>query len=71
MRNEPLDLAALVGQEDRDLLVTALQALWRERVAARAAVASVAQVGAPVADEAFGIEEVATMLRRVGAAPIR
>ncbi|WNL48490.1 hypothetical protein RKE25_22430 (plasmid) [Dyella sp. BiH032] len=71
MRNEPSDLSATVGQKDRDPLVTPLQALWRERVAARAPVASVAQVRAPVADEAFGIEEVATMLRRVGAAATR
>lgn len=70
MRNEPLDLSALVGQEDRDLPVTALQAMWREPVVAHAAVAAVAQVRALVADEAFGTEQVATMLRPVGAAPI-
>ena len=79
MSNEPLDLVRLVGQEDRDLLVTALQALWRERVAARKSVAAVSQLSPHAqnsfdlilnSDAVFGIHEAAQMLRRVGAAPL-
>ncbi len=79
MNNAPLDLVSLVGREDRDLLVVALQALWRERVAARNAISVVAQLDPaeqkPIflveGNEAFfGIEVVAQMLRRVGAGPM-
>ena len=70
MDNE-LDLKALVGAADRTLLVAGLQALWRERVAARNSAISVAIIQGQVQpkDEMFGIEEVAAMLRRVGSAP--
>lgn len=68
---EKLDLNALVDAKDRTLLVAGLQALWRERVAARNSMESVASInGQPLANDAmFGIDEVAAMLRRVGAAP--
>lgn len=68
---DELDLNALVGAEDRTLLVAGLQALWRERVAARNSAASVASINGqpPTNDAMFGIDEVTVMLRRVGAAP--
>ncbi len=64
-----LDLKALVGESDGALLLVGLQALWRERVAARNAVMSVASLRGidPPGDEAFGIEEVDGLLRRLGA----
>lgn len=70
MDNE-LDLKALVGDADRTLLVCGLQALWRERVAARNAALSVAIIAgtAQPDDSMFGIEAVVAMLRRVGAGP--
>jgi len=70
MDNE-LDLKALVGAADRTLLVAGLQALWRERVAARNAAGSVAIINGQALpnDAMFGIDEVTEMLRRVGAAP--
>ncbi len=66
-----LDLKALVGDADRTILVAGLQALHRERVAAWHAAVSVAIIRneAHPAMEQFGIDEVAAMLRRVGAAP--
>ena len=66
-----LDLKSLVGEADRTILVTGLQALWRERVAALNCAADVAvQTGSKAPDQQqFGIEEVENMLRRVGAAP--
>lgn len=71
MSKNELDLKALVGEEDRTLLVAALQALHRERVAAWNAAVSVAIIRGDTqpAMEQFGIDEVSTMLRRVGAAP--
>lgn len=70
MENE-LDLKALVSGADRTMLVAGLQALHRERVAAWNAAVSVAIIRneKPPAMEQFGIDEVAGMLRRVGAAP--
>lgn len=66
-----LDLKALVGDADRTMLVAGLQALHRERVAAWNAALSVAIIrNEKQLDRAqFGIDEVAGMLRRVGAAP--
>lgn len=66
-----LDLKALVGDADRTMLVAGLQALYRERVAAWNAAISVAIIrnGKQPVMEQFGIDEVAGMLRRVGAAP--
>lgn len=66
-----LDLKSLVTEADRTLLVAGLQALHRERVAAWNAAVSVAIIRGEKqpAMELFGIDEVATMLRRVGAAP--
>lgn len=59
--------------EDRDLVVTALQALWRERVSAFNTATTVAQLNGmePPKEELFGINEAANALRRVGAAPVR
>lgn len=70
MDNE-LDLKSLVGETDRTLLVAGLQSLHRERVAAWNAAVSVAIIRGEKqpAMEQFGIDEVSTMLRRVGAAP--
>lgn len=70
-RTTNIDLASLVGQEDRDLLVTGMQALWRERVAAwNTASNFAAQHDREAPDrEAFGIDEASEMLRRLGAAP--
>lgn len=69
MENE-LDLKALVSDADRTMLVAGLQALHRERVAAWNAAVSVAIIRneKQPAMEQFGIDEVAGMLRRVGAA---
>lgn len=78
MRKDPIDLTSLIGQEDRDFIVVALQALWRERVAARNACEAVSHT-TPHEQKAFdlvngealfGIEAAAQMLRRVGAAPL-
>lgn len=71
MSNEPIDLTDMVGKEDRDLIVTAMQALHRERVSAWNSATSYAHqhgMDAP-GMELFGINEAATMLRRIGAAP--
>lgn len=70
MENE-LDLKALVSGADRTMLVAGLQALHRERVGAWNAAVSVAIIRneKQPAMEQFGIDEVAEMLRRVGAAP--
>lgn len=66
-----LDLKALVGDQDRTILVAGLQALHRERVAAWNAATSVASIRGemPPSMEPFGLDEAAEMLRRVGAAP--
>lgn len=66
-----LDLKALVGDADRTMLVAGLQALHRERVAAWNAAVSVAIIRneKQPAMEQFGLDEVAGMLRRVGAGP--
>lgn len=66
-----LDLKALVGEADRTMLVAGLQALHRERVAAWNAAVSVAIIRneKQPAMEQFGLDEVAGMLRRVGAGP--
>ena len=68
-----LDLHAFMAKDDRALIVTALQALHRERVSAWNAVQDVASLRGNKSPprELFGIDEVAEMLRRVGAAPFR
>jgi len=70
MDNE-LDLRTLVSKDDRTLLVAGLQALYRERTTAWNAAVSVAILRGQEhpARELFGLDEVAEMLRRVGAAP--
>lgn len=60
-----------LSAEDRDLVVSGLQALWRERVTAyniACDVAARADLDAPLRS-AFGVNEVEGMLRRWGAAP--
>ncbi|MCX4030141.1 hypothetical protein H0A36_17360 [Endozoicomonas sp. SM1973] len=59
--------------EDWDLVVTALQALWRERVSAYNTTTTVAQLNGMESpkEELFGISEAADALRRIGAAPVR
>lgn len=59
--------------EDRDLIVTALQALWRERTQAYNTAITVSQLNKTEApkESAFGIAEVNKALRRIGAAPLR
>jgi len=66
-----LDLISLVGEADRTLLIRGLQALHRERVIAwHSACGAAIDRGNKQPDrEMFGLDEVATMLRRVGAAP--
>jgi len=66
-----MDLKSLVGEADRTLLIRGLQSLHRERVAAwHSASGAAIDRGAEQPDmKMFGIDEVATMLRRVGAAP--
>lgn len=62
---------ALLATTGRDLLVRALQALHRERVAAYNAQNSFAYSSGQTAlnEAAFGIAEVVAMLRAAGAAP--
>jgi hypothetical protein len=66
-----LDLATLIGQADRELLVQGMQALHAQRVAAWNAQNSYAHKAGQVAlnQAAFGIDETAAMLRRLGAGP--
>lgn len=66
-----LDLTAWLGQADRDLLVQAVQALHAQRVAAWHSQNAHANLVGQVAlnPGAFGIDEAAAMLRRIGAAP--
>lgn len=61
-----------VTGNDRDLLVTAFQALHRERVTAFHAACTACELsGKPSPDrEQFGIQEASNALRRVGAAPL-
>jgi hypothetical protein len=68
---EQLDLEALIGKADRDLLVQGMQALHSQRLAAwHAQNAFANRVGQPAIDQAsFGLDEAAQMLRRLGAAP--
>lgn len=65
------DVTALTGKADRNLLVAALQALHRERVTAWNSATTVAILRGTTAPprEMFGMDEVADMLRRFGAAP--
>lgn len=66
-----LDLNSFVAEADCTLLVAGLQALHRERMAAWNAAVSVAIARGeqPPSMDMFGIEEVAAILRRVGADP--
>ncbi|MEL7968091.1 hypothetical protein AAG587_17110 [Vreelandella neptunia] len=71
MSKEPIDLTNMVGTEDRDLIVAAIQALHLERVAAWNSATSFAHLhGKDAPDmELFGINEAVGMLHRLGAAP--
>lgn len=65
----PIDLEALVGKNDRDLLVAGLQALWRERATAFSVAAAVAveqRIPTPFRGD-FGMDPVSAMLKRLGA----
>jgi len=66
---EDLDLTPLVGKADRDLLVQGMQALHTQRVAAWNAQNAYANRTGQIAlgQAAFGIDEAAAMLRRMGA----
>lgn len=59
--------------DDRTLVVVALQALYRERLTASKAAFTVCQLAGrkPPGDEVFGLREVQDALRRIGAAPAR
>lgn len=67
----PIELAELIGQDNRDLIVTAVQALHRERVRAWNTAREHAELagGTPPSQDVFGLPEVNSMLRRLGAAP--
>jgi hypothetical protein len=58
-------------KSERGLSIEALQALWRERMSAYhiAGCVAIERNAATVDYSAFGIENVAQMLRRFGAAP--
>ena len=59
--------------EDRTLVVVALQALHRERLTASNAAFTCCQLAGkpPPPDDIFGLHEVQDALRRIGAAPAR
>jgi len=59
--------------EDRTLVVVALQALHRERLTASNAAFTFCQLTGktPPPDDIFGLHEVQDALRRIGAAPAR
>ena len=59
--------------EDRTLVVVALQALHRERLTAFNAAFTFCQLAGktPPPDDIFGLHEVQDALRRIGAAPAR
>lgn len=65
------DLQAALPRAERDFVVHALQALWRERVSAFQVTerVSIERNAPPVDRSSLGIEEAAHMLRRFGAAP--
>ncbi len=65
------DLRNALPKPERDLVVTALQALHRERVTAWHAAETVAHLrNMPAPDQfMFGIDEATQMLRRFGAGP--
>ncbi len=69
--DENIDLVELLGQQRRDLIVSGLQALHRERVAAWKVTSEIAfQKGEkPLDRERFCTNEVAELLRAIGAAP--
>lgn len=69
--NDELNLRALLSVNDSTMMIVALQALHRERAAAWNAAISVAIMRKhPQPErELFGLADVETMLRRVGAAP--
>lgn len=64
-------LTVLLSRPGRDLVVTGLQALHRERVAAwnAASVVAFSRDQAAPDMEMFGLDEVSDMLRKLGAAP--
>lgn len=59
--------------EDRTLVVVALQALHRERLTASNAAFTFCQLAGktPPPDDIFGLHEVQDALRRIGGAPAR
>ncbi|MEE9303730.1 MAG: hypothetical protein V3U84_08075 [Thiotrichaceae bacterium] len=62
----------IVSDSDRDLVITGLQSLWRERVAAFHVACNVfglSQSGSKPNEADFGITEVVNLLRKYGAAP--
>lgn len=65
------DLQGAVTKQERDFLVDALQALYRERLHAYNVAERVAieRNAAPADRSAFGLEAASAMLRRFGAAP--
>lgn len=71
MTEQALNLESLIGKVDRDLLVQGMQALHAQRIAAwNSQNAFAFRTGqAALNQAAFGIEEAANMLRRLGAGP--
>lgn len=71
MDAEKLDLELHIGKADRDLIVTAMQALYRQRMTAKKVVLEACRMSGTVApdDSAFGVDEAFNMLKRIGASP--
>lgn len=70
IKEQLMKIEGLEGAE-RDLVVVALQALYRERVTARNVVRTACDLAGLMipGDEAFGTEEALLGLRRMGAMP--
>ncbi|WP_336996825.1 hypothetical protein [Leclercia sp. UBA7405] len=62
-----------LNDEDRELVVVALQALHRERLTASNSAFTFCQLAGktPPPDDIFGLYETRDALRRIGAAPAR
>ncbi|EIZ1086039.1 hypothetical protein MPI44_004587 [Klebsiella oxytoca] len=67
-----MNIKDLTGSE-RDLVVVALQALWRERANGYNTAMTACHLAgkSPPSEEVFGLNEVSEALRLMGAAPIR
>ncbi|MBY0241069.1 MAG: hypothetical protein K2X55_17320 [Burkholderiaceae bacterium] len=65
------DLQNVLREDDRSFVVAALQALWRERVAAFMVAEGIAKSRGlcPLDSAEFGIEDTRNMLLRFGAQP--